>query len=546
MTTPPPPRAPRHPHRHEKHGDVRVDDYHWLRERDSPEVRAYLEAENAHLRESMAATAALEQRLFEEIKGRIKQTDMSVPYREGEVPLLPPLRGRQGVPHPLPAVRRCPGREPIAPGGRAAPAGRVGPDRRTGHRRTRPAGRRRTRRAGHGDAPGGPPPAASAGEEVLLDVNEVAEGHDFCQVASRAVSPNGRLLAYAVDTVGRREYAIRVRDLARGADLADVIPNVTANVTWAAGDDIVFYARHDPTTLRPYQILRHRLGDDPEHDRLVYEENDPTFSCAVWRSRSKRYVLIGSFQTVTTEIRYLDAEDPEAPPVPFLARERGHEYEIDHYRGRFYIRSNAGARNFRLLEADEKRTERAAWRELVPHRDDVLVEGFELFRDHLVVAERHEGLTRLRVSPWMANASGAGNADGGASDEAEGGGEHHVSFDEAAYAVWIGTNREPDTATLRFEYSSLTTPRSVYDYDMTTRTRTLLKREEVLGDFDPARATRRGGCSRRRGTGCASRSPSSGGAARRPVGRSAPLLRCCSMGTAPTGSAWSRRSGRRG
>ncbi len=482
MKTAPPPRAARRPHRHERHGEVRVDDYHWLRERDDPEVRAYLEAENAHQRESMAATADLEQRLFEEIKGRIRQTDMSVPYREGRycyyhrfedgrdyaIHCRQPVGARTGpiAPGPSPAVAQDP-----------TPSAALPPDAPGGPPPTAPS-----------DARGGPPPTASADEEVLLDVNEVAEGHDFCQVGSRVVSPSGRLLAYAVDTVGRREYAIRVRDLARGADLADVIPNVTANVTWAAGDDIVFYARHDPTTLRPYQILRHRLGDDPAGDRLVYEETDPTFSCAVWRSRSKRYVLIGSFQTVTTEVRHLDAEDPEAAPAIFLARERGHEYEIDHYRGRFTIRSNAGARNFRLLEADEKRTERAAWRELVPHRDDVLVEGFEIFRDHLVVAERHAGLTRLRVRPWEADASGAGSADGGAAGEAEGGGcEHHVSFDEAAYAVWIGTNREPDTATLRFEYSSLATPRSVYDYDMTTRTRTLLKREEVLGDFDPAR-----------------------------------------------------------
>ena len=433
MTIPPPPRAPRRPHRHEKHGDVRLDDYHWLRDRDSPEVRAYLEAENAYLRQSMAATADLEQHLFEEIKGRIRQTDMSAPYREGEYRYY--HRYEDGREYAIHCRRRL--------GGRGA----------------------------------SDEPVASGDEEVILDVNQLAEGHAFCQVGSRIVSPTGRLLAYTLDTVGRREYALRVRHLARDADLDDVIPNVTANVTWAAGDDVLFYARHDPTTLRPYQVLLHRLGDDPARDRLVYEETDPTFSCAVWRSRSKRYVLIGSFQTVTTEIRFLDAEDPEAPPVPFLARERGHEYEIDHYRGRFYIRSNAGARNFRLLAADEDRIERAGWRELVPHRDDVLVEGFELFREHLVIAERHEGLTRLRVRPLEA----------GGEHPRRDGGDHLVAFDEAAYAVGIGTNREPDTATLRFQYSSLTTPPSVYDYDMTTRMRTLLKREEVLGDFDPSR-----------------------------------------------------------
>ena len=458
MTIATPPRAARRPHRHERHGDVRVDDYHWLRERDDPEVRAYLEAENAYVRKMTAGTAELEKRLFEEIKGRIRQTDMSVPYREGEYRYY--HRFEDGREYPIHCRRRAGGPAEVdasgAPGGRGD-AGRDG----------------------------------SADEEVILDVNEVAEGQGFCQVGARAVSPSGRLLAYAVDTVGRREYAIRVRDLAQGTDLPDVIPNVTANVTWAAGDDVLFYARHDPTTLRPFQILRHRLGDDPSTDRLVFEETDSTFSCAVWRSRSKRYVLIGSFQTITTEIRYLDASDQDASPAVFLARERGHEYEIDHYRGRFIIRSNDGARNFRLLEADEHRTERAAWRELVPHREDVLVEGFELFRDHLVVAERHEGLTRLRVRLLEDGAAGGSGRHGSGAGERPGGdgdgADHLVAFDEAAYAVWIGTNREPDTATLRFEYSSLTTPRSIYDYDMASRARTLLKREEVLGDFDPSR-----------------------------------------------------------
>ncbi|MXW34435.1 MAG: S9 family peptidase, partial [Chloroflexi bacterium] len=305
-------------------------------------------------------------------------------------------------------------------------------------------------------------------EQVILDVNRVAAGHAFCQVASRPVSPSAHLLAYAVDTVGRRQYTIRVRDLATGEDLPDVVADVTSNIAWAADSKALFYARHDPTTLRPYQILRHRLGDDPSDDRLVHEETDDTFSCGVWLSRSRRYVLIGSFQTLTTEFRYLDATNPGASPRVLLPRERGHEYDIDHYRGRFYIRSNGGARNFRLLEADDEAPARDAWRELIPHRDDVLITGFELFRDHLVVAERHAGLTRLRVRRWD-------------------GPEHHIAFDEAACAVSIGTNREPETTTLRFHYSSLTTPPSVYDYDMDTRARTLLKREKVLGDFDPGR-----------------------------------------------------------
>ena len=418
----PPPRAPQRPHRHEKHGDVRVDAYYWLRERDNPEVREYLEAENTHVREALAGTADFEERLFEEIKGRIKQTDMSVPYREGDFRYY--RRYEDGREYEIHCRR--------------------------------------------GIAEAGDPAAMADGEHVILDVNRVAEGHEFCQVAARPVSPSERLLAYAVDTVGRRQYAIRVRNLATGEDLPDVIADVTANIAWAADSRTFFYARHDPTTLRPYQILRHRLGDDPADDRLVYEETDATFSCGVWQSRSRRYILIGSFQTLSTEFRYLDASDPDAPPRTFLARQRGHEYDIDHYGGRFYIRTNYGARNFRLMEADDDAPALEAWRELVPHREDVLITGFELFRDHLVVAERHAGLTRIRVRPWD-------------------GAEHHIAFDEPAYAVSIDTNREPETATLRFHYSSMTTPPSVYDYDMTTRARTLLKREEVLGDFDPLR-----------------------------------------------------------
>ncbi len=455
-------RPPRRPRRLEKHGDVRVDDYYWLRERDNPEVRAYLEAENAYVREALAHTAAFEDRLFEEIKGRIKQTDMSVPYRDGAY--LYYRRYEESREYEIHCRRRV---EPVgAPGGRALGGGEA--DREAGN-----GGGNTTPDSSVADA-------AASGEQVILDVNRVAAGHAFCQVASRPVSPDGRLLAYAVDTVGRRQYTIRIRDLDAGEDLPDVIPDVTPNVAWAADSETLLYARYDPTTLRPRRILRHRLGDDPADDRLVHEETDDTFSCGVWPSRSKRYLLIGSFQTLTNEFQYLDAADPEAPPKTFLPRRRGHEYEIDHYRGRFTIRTNAGARNFRLLETDDDRPERTAWRELIPHRDDVLVEGFELFRDHLVVAERHAGLTRIRVRPWR----GGGVDPGGGMDA---GGGHHIAFAEAAYAVSIDTNREPETTTLRFRYSSLTTPPSVYDYDMETRARKLLKREEVLGDFDPAR-----------------------------------------------------------
>ena len=410
-----PPVATKRPHTLEKHGDVRVDDYYWLRERDNPDVAAYLEAENAYLRELTRHTAELEQRLFEEIKARIKQTDMSVPYREGD--FLYYRRYEDAKEYRI-------------------------------YCRT---------------------PIDAEGEEVVLDVNAVADGHEFCDVGGRRVSPSQQTLAYAVDTVGRRRFAIRFRDLVSGTELVDVIRDVTSNFAWANDSQTLFYARQDPTTLRSYQILRHRLGRDSAADELVYEETDATFSCAVGNSRSKRYLLIASYQTVSTEYRYLDADDPGGQFTVFLPRARDHEYELDHFRGRFYIRTNAGAKNFRLVETDEARPDRRHWRDVVAHRDDVLVEGFALFRDHLVVEERHEGLTRLSIRPWS------------------GDGDHEVEFDEPAYHAYIETNREPNTHVLRFGYSSLTTPVSIYDYDIATRQRSLLKRDEVLGDFDPAR-----------------------------------------------------------
>ena len=410
-----PPIAARRPHRLEQHGDVRVDEYYWLRDRNDPEVRGYLEAENAYLEDRLLHVRELRERLFEEIKGRIPQTDVSAPYRDGAHRYYWRYEdGRQYRIH-------C--RSPLDAGG----------------------------------------------EQVILDVNALAEGHEFCDAAILDVSPDERLLAYAVDTVGRRRYAIRFRDLVTGAELADVIPDVVCEAVWANDNRTLFYTRQDPTTLRPFQVLRHTLGTGAAADELVYEEHDETFSCGVGKSRSKRYVLIGSHHTLTSEYRYADADRPQGGFTVFLPRERGHEHQIDHYRGRFYIRSNAAARNFRLLETPDDRPAPEHWRELVPHRDDVLLEGFELFRDHLVVQERRDGLVRLRVQPW------------------DGAGGHDVAFEEPAYDAFIDPhNHVADTQVLRFRYSSLSTPASTFDYDMRTRERTLVKRDEVLGGFDPA------------------------------------------------------------
>ena len=428
-----PPRARVAPTRLETHGVVRVDDFYWLRERDNPEVTAHLEAENEYTRAVMAPTEALQETLFTEIKGRIKQTDMSVPYREGDYTYH--TRYEDGHEYQI----YC--RRPIE--------------------RPRPSA----------------PPSASANEpadpdgweQVLLDVNLLAEGHDFCEVSGRQVSPDQRLLAYATDVEGRRIHTIRIKDLTTGETLGDELTGVTSNLVWANDSRTLFYVSQDPATLRWFRVYRHRLGASQAEDTLVFEEPDETFNCEVGKSRSQRYLFIASYQTLSTEYRYLDADRPEGAFAVFLPRARDHEYHIDHYRDRFYIRTNRDARNFKLMEATAGQSDPDAWAELIPHREDVLLGAFELFADHLVVQERRGGLVHLRVRPWV------------------GEGAHDIVFDEPTYDAYLSTNREADTAVLRFGYESLTTPVSTYDYDMVTRTRTLRKREEVLGGFDRSR-----------------------------------------------------------
>jgi oligopeptidase B len=415
---PTPPMAKRVPHRLEAHGHVRTDPYYWLRDREDPEVIAHLEAENTYTDAVMAHTEALQEELFREIVARIPQEDESPPYRLGDYWYY--SRFEEGDEYAIHA-----------------------------------------RKKGSLEAP----------EEVLLDVPEMAEGHEFFSVRGPNVSLDQGKLAYAVDTVGRRKYTLRFKDLGTGETLADEIPEVTGNVAWAADGRTVFYTEQHPETLRSYRIHRHVLGTDPAEDVLVYEEADPEFSSFVFNSSSREYVVIGSAQTESSEYRFLRADDPTGDFRVFLPRQPGHEHSIDHAGGRFYVRTNDGAKNFRLLSTPEDDTSREAWEEVIPHRPDVYLGSFEVFRGHLVVSERKDGLNHLRVIP-------------GPGGDVEG--EHYVALDEEAYAVFLTDNHEPDTTTVRFAYSSMTTPWSVYDYDMETRERTLVKRAEVGGGFDPA------------------------------------------------------------
>jgi oligopeptidase B len=413
-----PPAAAVRPTTLEHHGHVRVDDYFWLRERENPEVIEYLNAENTYVDTMMAHTRELQEKLFEEIKGRIKQTDMSVPYKLDDYMYY--TRFEEGKDYPL----YC--RKPVA---------------------------------------------GTAAEQVMLDANLLAEGRGFFSVGGREVSQDQNILAFAVDTIGRRQYTLYFKNLTTGELLADVIPSVAGNMAWANDNRTLFYTRQDPVTLRWDKIYRHILGTDPSTDALVYEERDETFNSFVFKTKSKRYLIIGSRQTLSSEYRFLDANLPEGEFTVMQPRERDLEYSADHFGDSFYINTNLDAKNFRLMKTPVTATGKQHWQEVIPHRADVLLTDFEIFKDHLVLSERKSGLARIRIMPWS------------------GTGEHYLEFDEPAYAASVSTNPDFHTPLVRFSYSSMTTPTSVYDYNMNTRERVLLKRDEVLGGYDPANYT---------------------------------------------------------
>ncbi len=397
------------------HDHTRIDDYYWLRERENPEVIAYLEAENTYTEARTADMSSLAEDVFEEMKARIKQDDESVPYRKGAYWYY--TKYVEGGEYPIYA-----------------------------------------RRQGSLDAP----------EEVMLDVNQMAAaaGTEYFQVSGVTVSPDTRFVAYGVDTVGRRKYTLQIKDLATGELLADAIPNVTPNVVWANDNATLFYVDKDPQTLRAYRVYRHRVGSEATADELVFEETDEEFSVWISRTKSEKYILLNSWQTLSTETRFLDADEPEDQFRVLQGRESDHEYSVDHHGDYFYIHTNrGGATNFKLVRAPINSPGGENWEEVLPHRGDTYLAGFELFDKYLVVTERREALVHMQVRPWD-------------------GEPYYLEFDEPAYSVSTGANFEFDTELLRFTYTSLTTPRSTFDHNMATRERMLLKEDEVLGGFD--------------------------------------------------------------
>jgi oligopeptidase B len=414
-----PPVAERKPHEVASPNGARSDPYYWLRDdtRQSPEVLAYLNAENAYKDAVLAPTRPLQEALYREIVGRIKQDDSTPPVR---------FRGYWYY--------------------KRFEAGREYPVY--------------ARRKGSMESP----------EQVLLDGNAMAQGKSFFQIGSYEVSADDRVLAYTEDTVGRRQYTLRFKDLRTGEAYADAVGNVEAGIAWANDGKTVLYVDKDPVTLRSERIKKHVLGTPVASDALVYEEHDESFYIGVGKSKSQRYLFIGAESTLVSEWRYADAGDPKLVFRPVLPREARHEYQVEHVGQDFVIRTNWQAPNFRVMRAPVATSaDKATWRDVVPHADGVLVEGFEVFRDYLAINERSGGLRKIRIRPW-----GEGR-------------ESYVASDEPAYTATLSHTPEFESEVARYEYTSLTTPVSTYDYNLRTGERALVKREPVLGDFDPAR-----------------------------------------------------------
>lgn len=411
---PVPPVPDRIEHVHHLHGHRREDPYYWLRERDNPAVTDYLNRENAYTEAVLQPVAALREKLFGEMKSRLVEDDSTVPYRLNGFEYY--TRHESGREYPVHCRRR----------GEGAP------------------------------------------EEILLDVNELAAGSDYFRVSGREVSDDNRLLAYGEDRLGRRLYTLRVKDLETGELLPDTVEHTGGSVAWAAGNRCFYYAQKDPGTLRTWRIMRHRLGTDSSQDEVVFEEPDTAFHCGVFRSRSRRFVMIYSVSTLTSEYLYLEAGDTTGRAKPVLPRKPGVLYEASHLGDRFFLRTNAGgAINFKLVAVPL--SDRGVEEEILPHRPDTLLEDILPQEGFLIVAERNRGIGNLRVIPW-------GNPEGGFT----------VPTDDEAHGIWFAQNYETDSRLLRYSYTSLTTPMSVYDLDLDTRERTLLKEQRVPGGFNKA------------------------------------------------------------
>ncbi len=391
---------------------TRVDYYYWLNEIDNPKVIEYLKAENEYTNAALSHTKNLQDNLYSEMVGRIKQEDESVPYKDNGYYYY--SRYEKGNEYPIYYRKK---------------------------------------------------ETLEAPEEILLNVNEMAKGFRYFDVMGISVSPDNKYLAYGVDSVGRRKYEIHFKNLVTGEILPDKISRTTGNVAWLNNSMEVFYSKKD-RTLKPYKIFKHKLGEDISKDVEIYHEKDLPFAVYVFKTKSKKFILIGSFSNQSTEYRYLDADDPSGKFKMIEPRAKEVEYYVDHHEDQFFIMTNYQAINFRLMETEISNPSKDNWKEIIPHRENVLLEGIEVFKDHLVLQERKNGLREIRTINLNNNSSA------------------YINFEEKAYSVYLSNNREYNSDTVRYVYTSLTTPNSTFDFNMISGKKMLLKEETILGNFD--------------------------------------------------------------
>ncbi len=416
-----PPLAEKKPRELTAHGDTRLDNYFWMNDYfkkgpDSSNVVKYLDAENRYYDTMMAATKGLQEKLYSEMKARIKEKDESVPvFKNGYFYYTRMVEGKD-------YYVSC-------------------------------------RKKGTLDAK----------EEVLLDVNAMAEGYEYYRVGGTSVSPDNKLLAYGVDTVSRNEFTIYIKNLETGDTYKDAIVRTQSDATWAADNKTIFYTAKNPITLLSEKVKRHVLGTDASADVTVYTETDPSNYIGVGKTKSEKYILIVSQATLSSEQRFIAATEPMAEFKIFQPRRKEVLYDVDHANDRFYIRTNAdGAKNFKIMTSTEDKPDASNWKELIAHSDSVLIESFDLFKNHMAISERKNGLTQIHIINTSNNQ------------------QHYLDFGEATYAAYLGGTPEYNTDVVRYNYTSLTTPGSVYDYNMTSKEKKLMKQQEVLGGYNAA------------------------------------------------------------
>ncbi|CDF79128.1 protease II [Formosa agariphila KMM 3901] len=406
-----PPIAKKNPEKLIAHNDVRIDNYFWLNDRENEDVIAYLNAENDYTKHKMAHTEQFQKDLFEEMKSRIKEDDESVPYKLNGYWYI--TRYEKGKDYPIYTRKKD---------------------------------------------------TLGAEEEVLFDCNEMAKGFSYFKLGGISISEDNTLAAFSTDTVSRRQYTLQIKNLITGEVYDDQILNTTGSATWANDNKTIFYTRKDEVTLRSDKVYKHKLHENIE-DVEVFHEADETYNTFVYKTKSHKFLVIGSASTLTSEYRFVNANTPDEEFKIFQERVRELDYAIAHYKDSFYVITNAdGATNFKLLKTDEIHTEKRHWKEVLPHRKDVLLEDIEIFKDYLVVSERENGLNKIRIISWD------GNED------------YYLPFDSETYTANTGSNPDFDSEFLRYSYNSLTTPSSVIDYNFKTKAKVVKKEQEVLSD----------------------------------------------------------------